>query len=39
LIGMMWVREDQLFSGNYASLTDYQQVIAATDFSSSIAPK
>lgn len=39
LIGMMWFREDQLFSGKYASLTDYQQVIAATDFSISIEPR
>ena len=29
LIGMMWYDETQLFSGTYATLTDYQQVIAA----------
>ena len=29
LIGMMWYNETQLFSGTYATLTDYQQVIAA----------
>jgi len=36
LIGMMWFREDQLFSGKYASLADYQQVISSTNFSSSL---
>jgi hypothetical protein len=35
LMGMMWFREDQLFSGQYASLADFQQVIAATKFSAS----
>ena len=28
LLGMAWFREDQLFSGTYATLNDYRQVIA-----------
>ena len=29
LTGMMWYKESEIFSGSYAGLTDYQQVIAA----------
>ena len=31
LIGMAWFREDQLFSGQYATLGDYERVIRAND--------
>lgn len=29
LLGMLWYREDELFSGNYATLTDYKNVITS----------
>ena len=29
LLGMAWYREEELFSGQYATLNDYSQVIAA----------
>jgi hypothetical protein len=30
LIGMCWYNEQEMFSGRYATLTDYQKVIAAS---------
>jgi hypothetical protein len=32
LLGMAWYREEELYSGQYASLGDYRQVIARTAF-------
>jgi hypothetical protein len=31
LLGMAWFREEELFSGDYATLRDYQQLIASED--------
>jgi hypothetical protein len=39
LIGMMWFREDQLFSGKYANLADFKQVIASNEASASTGPR